>query len=126
MQKGATDAQAYLGLVVAIAGSKPRVSFGAWFTDVTSNDYTIADVATQHHFVFKRTGGYFYTYVDGVQRGSTIASSYDASGLTGRWNIGGGPTTVTNLNGAVKVFRYYPFALSAAQVTANYAAGPIW
>jgi prepilin-type N-terminal cleavage/methylation domain-containing protein len=126
VEKTSTDAQGYTGLVITIAGSVPRVSFGAWFTEATSNDYTISDVAVQHHIIFERKGGYCYIYIDGVQRGSAVANSYDATGLVGRWTLGGGPTSATNLNGSVEVFRHYQFALSTAQVTANYAAGPNW
>lgn len=126
VEKTSTDAQGYTGLVITINGSQPRVSFGAWFTDATSDDYIIADVAVQHHIVFERKGGYCYIYIDGVQRGSAVANSYDATGLVGRWTLGGGPASDATLNGSVEVFRHYPFALSTTQVAQNYAAGPNW
>lgn len=74
-----------------------------------------------HHLVVTWDGTTLRTYIDGVA-GATAAPVGGATTMTGATLIGSFDTTTLFLNGSVSEVVVYPAALSAARVTAHYAA----
>jgi hypothetical protein len=82
-----------------------------------------------HHAVGTLSPAGQFLYVDGVRVGSDTTKTFNAQVITGYWRVGGDTTsgwsgagTSPYLAGNIDNAAVYPIALSAAQVSAHYAA----
>ena len=82
---------------------------------------SMADGLT-HHLVWACGAGYGQLYLDGIPTGSPVALPGGTMTLEDT-SVGGDTRAVMWLSGSSLIARIYPFALTATQVTANYAAG---
>jgi hypothetical protein len=116
------------GIAVTVMGGQLRVSVGNWFTDVVTDPGRWSITQNDWHFiVVTRQGGTIYSYVDGSPYGTSVASNYDFSGVSGSPMILGvlNPATSTweRLNGSIANFQTYNTSLSATDVNSIYYAG---
>ena len=95
---------------MAIAYFSPLSLVGAW-----------------HHILIAQDvpGVYVRIFVDGVQRAETTPTRFYDGGVSSfRWMSAWNASD--NLTGGLAAARIYPFALTPAQVSANYNAGSDW
>ena len=91
-------------------------------TTTAINEWAVPEISTSEltHIVITRNGGYSFAYKNGLASSTgPIAISTDLNLVA----LGKYSEAVYQWKGDIVLARIYPYALSAAQVAANYAAG---
>jgi prepilin-type N-terminal cleavage/methylation domain-containing protein len=125
---GSSSSNPFVQLNTGVSGSDGEIR-----VQMRNNSGAAANVASTanyndgnwHHVVGCYDGTKMHLYVDGTEVGTPVAAP--AGPYTeNQTRIGtrGYTTPAFNFAGSISVARIYPFALSAAQVLANYTAGP--
>ena len=89
------------------------------------NTSTRYDDNLWHHAVGVSDGTNAYLYIDGALKNGPVAIP-SADLQINRTRVGCSGQNQYYWSGGIAVARIYPFALTSAQITANFNAGPVW
>lgn len=114
----ATDA-AFIHMQVYSTGNNAvYINTGSILTTITPQT-----VGTWNHLVMTSTSGVTAIYLNGVQQGSTLTTTFANITATSNLQIGRGYTNVRYFNGSIDDVRIYSRALSVGEVTTLYTNG---